>query len=249
MGQLEELKKMRDLGFTDKEISEKLRSNGYSEEKIKDVLNQEKIKNAISQKPDNNEEDNKLSPSILEEDYQAPKKIPKNDELLGKKKEGGFYYPKSKEIDSNGNHKEQNQQQKEQPQNFFPQENTQEPEEQEFYQPNEFQTSGLDTDTTLEIAEQVFYEKIKPTQKKIEEFEQFRNLSEVKINNFSERLKRIEKIIDSLQTSILEKVGNYGEDINGIKKEMSMIEDSFGKVVNPSLKKTKYSKKRVKRKK
>ncbi len=46
----------------------------------------------------------------------------------------------------------------------------------------------------------------------------------------------MESIIDKLQISILDKIGNYGKDIQGIKKEMEMIEESFTKVV-PELKK------------
>ena len=38
--------------------------------------------------------------------------------------------------------------------------------------------------------------------------------------------------------SILDKIGSYGKDIQGIKKEMEMIEDSFTKVI-PELKKKK----------
>ena len=98
MGLLEEVKKMREEGASEKEISNKLREQGISEEKIKDALNREKIKDAISQEPPkpNNLKDG-LSPSILEENYlpNEKKDIPEFHE----KKEGGFYNPKIREVE------------------------------------------------------------------------------------------------------------------------------------------------------
>ncbi len=91
-----------------------------------------------------------------------------------------------------------------------------------------------DADTIIEISEQVFIEKSKASQKQLDKLEEFKTISESKIENISERLKKIENIIDKLQISILEKVGSYGSSLETIKKEMSMIEDSFGKVMKKS---------------
>lgn len=88
------------------------------------------------------------------------------------------------------------------------------------------------TDNTIEIAEQVFSEKIKDIQKQVNEFSEFKTLSEERIENISNRLKRIESNIDRLQSEILEKVGGYGRGIDNVKKEMGMMQESFGKVVN-----------------
>ena len=55
---------------------------------------------------------------------------------------------------------------------------------------------------------------------------------QTKIDNISDRLKRIESNIDTLQAEILERVGSYGRGIEGVKKEMSMMQESFGKIVN-----------------
>jgi hypothetical protein len=54
------------------------------------------------------------------------------------------------------------------------------------------------------------------------------------MENISDRLKKIETIIDKLQIAILEKVGSYGKNLEGIKKEMSMMQDSFSKMISPS---------------
>jgi len=108
---------------------------------------------------------------------------------------------------------------------------------QEGYQQEEYNdyapSEGIDSNTIIEIAEQVFSEKIKKIQKQVEDISEFKTLAQTKIDNTSERLKRIETTIDKLQITILEKVGSYGKNLENIKKEMSMMQNSFGKMINP----------------
>ena len=101
-------------------------------------------------------------------------------------------------------------------------------EQEDYYSPG-----GFDTSTIIEISEQVFSEKIQTIQKQIEELIEFKTLAESKMENTLERIKKIEKIIDNLQISILQKIGSYGGNLESIKKEMSMMQDSFRKMVNP----------------
>lgn len=115
----------------------------------------------------------------------------------------------------------------------------QEYQSQEYYPQEGYQdySAGIDTTTIMEIAEQVFVEKIQKTQKQLEELNEFKTLSQVKIQNIDERLKKIEATIDKLQFSILDKIGSYGANLGTIKKEIAMIESSFGKTKKPTLKK------------
>lgn len=87
-------------------------------------------------------------------------------------------------------------------------------------------------DNTVEIAEQIFSEKIKKTEKKINEINEFKTLAQSKIDGFEQRLKRIENMIDQLQIKVLERVGNFGRDLEKNRKEIGMVQDSFGKMVN-----------------
>ena len=112
-----------------------------------------------------------------------------------------------------------------------PQASSQLQEQEDYYSPGEF-----DTSTIIEISEQVFSEKIQKLQKKIEESAEFKILAGSKIDNLLERIKNVEKIIDNLQISILKKVGSYGGNLESIKNEMSMMQDSFKKIVNPMVK-------------
>ncbi len=123
--------------------------------------------------------------------------------------------------------------------------------EQEYY-PQEGYSSegaGFDTGTIVEIAEQVFSEKIKKIETQLEDLNEFKNLNQTRIDNIDERLKKIESIIDKLQITILEKVGSYGQNLGEIKKEMNMMQDSFGKIVNNIAdKNSSASKKRISKK-
>ena len=117
---------------------------------------------------------------------------------------------------------------------YYPQpEEEYSPQDYSQYQENSTYTQGFDTNTIIEISEQVFSEKIQKIQKLVDEFSEFKTLTETKIENISLRIKRIESISDKLQTAILEKIGSYGSNLESIKKEMSMMQDSFGKMINP----------------
>ncbi|PNX47553.1 MAG: hypothetical protein BV456_10845 [Thermoplasmata archaeon M8B2D] len=119
-----------------------------------------------------------------------------------------------------------------QPEGYYPEQNYGYDTE---YQPMPQSPGVVDSDTTIEIAEQVFSEKSKEIQKNIDDLTEISTLVQSKIESFSERLKRIESTIDHLQSEILDKVGSYGSNLDSIKKEMSMMQDSFGKVVNSAL--------------
>lgn len=111
---------------------------------------------------------------------------------------------------------------------------------QDTYSPQEYQqgqgydySQGLDTSTIIEIAEQVFSEKSQKSQRQIDDLTEFRAVVSSKVDAMSERLKRIEMMIDKLQIAILEKVGSYGNNLESIKKEMSMMQDTFTKSLGP----------------
>jgi len=103
---------------------------------------------------------------------------------------------------------------------------------EEYYQDDYGGYGGGDTDTIIEVAEQVFLEKSKKMKKQISESNEFRVLASSKIEDISNRLKRMESSMDKLQHAILEKVGEYGNGLGAIKKEMGMMQDSFRKVVS-----------------
>lgn len=212
MGILEQVMQMQKEGASEEQIISNLREQGISPKEINDALGQSQIKGAIS----NSEGMEKsLMPS-----QEAQAQIPVPTSINGKPK-GGFYTPKTHEA----------------PQEEYYQEPSQEQYPQNFYQPEEaaqynYAASDFSADTIIEVSEQVFSEKIKKFQKQFSELKEFKILTESKLDNAVERLKKVENTIDKLQMAILDKIGSYGHNLESIKKEMSMIEDSFSQVVS-----------------
>ncbi len=82
-------------------------------------------------------------------------------------------------------------------------------------------------DTIAEIAEQIVAEKMVNVRRDMEKILDFRTMLDTKIEYLDERLKRIEKIIDRLQISILQKVGDYITNVEDIKQELVETQKSF----------------------
>ena len=85
----------------------------------------------------------------------------------------------------------------------------------------------------MDIAEQIVEDKLLLLKDRISEMNEFKQVMEAQVENMEERLRKIELIIDNLQISILERVGSYGQNLNSIRKEMEMMQDSFSKVIDP----------------
>ena len=103
---------------------------------------------------------------------------------------------------------------------------------EQYYEQSYAPTStGVDSNTIIEIANQVFSEKIRNTEKRLEEIEEIKTLLQVKVDGMEDRLKRIEKMIDSLQIQVIEKVGSYGKELESTKKEVAMLGDTLGKTI------------------
>jgi len=216
MGVLEQVNEMKNQGMPEEEIASRLKDQGISPKAIMDALDQSQIKNAITE----DYEDEGMPPS-LPEDYS---KYPQTQDISAPMPQQQYapYAPQTQEISDS----------------YAPESQTYAPGEE--YYPQEgyegYSPESMNSDTLIEISEQVFEEKIEKIKNQIEELNEFKVLAETKIEHNTERLKRIEASIDKLQSAILEKVGAYGNTLDSIKKEMSMMQDSFGKVVDKAVK-------------
>lgn len=209
MGILEQINLMKSQGMSDQEVISKLQEQGIPPKSIQDSMAQANIKNAVSGfSPEG------MQQSILE---------PPNDDAV----------PMYEDEDSAPMPEQQ------MPENYAPQTYPQEQYAQEYSQPQEYYAqeeyayAASDTSTLIEIAEQVFSDKVKKIQNQMDSLNEFKTLTETRITLTEDRLKRIESTIDRLQASILDKVGSYGNTLDSIKKEMSMMQDSFSKTINP----------------
>jgi len=247
MGVLEQVMELKEMGIPENEIISQLKERGVSPNAIINALNQARIKSAVSS---GENIENEMEPSIMGlegaepppqelpteggvSDVDLTPVIPQPYQRYQLQKEVGVhevpnevYVPKPQEEFYPDQEQQQYQQGQYQPEQYLP---------QEYYPQQEYRypAAGIsDTDTIIEIAEQVFFEKIKTIQKQVEDLNEFKILAQTKIDNISDRLKRIELNIDRLQAEILEKVGSYGGGLEGIRKEMGMVQESFGKIIN-----------------
>jgi hypothetical protein len=208
MGVLEQVIQMKNLGASEEEITAVLQEKRFSPREIKDALDQYTIKKAVSKNPED------ISPPAPTETYSPPEEAynpppaPQGQpatELYSSPPE--YYYPQQPQGEP-----------------YAPPTETSYPAE-----------GGYTTDTIIDVAEQVISDKISKINRKFEELNEFKSLYQAKIDMALERIKRMESIIDQLQISILERIGSYGQNLESIKKEMTMMQDSFGKALNPIL--------------
>jgi hypothetical protein len=231
MGTLEQVKKMQQQGASENEIISSLQQQGISYKDISDSLSQSKIKAAIEQPLDSNNYDNSENqqsnfPSSTQNIQQSPERGGMQQSIMQSQSSSE---PMAYQYDENQNY----------PQDSIPSPNQQQdPNSSQYpdygYYPeqsnNIYQSSGISPDIITEISEQIFSEKISEIRKKIEKITDFKTTFETKSEVFEDRLKRIEKIIDTLQTSVLRKVGDYITNVEDIKKELIETQKSFGKL-------------------
>lgn len=106
---------------------------------------------------------------------------------------------------------------------------------QEQYQqsPEQYQQGNISTETIAEIAEQAIVEKMSLIRADLEKILDFKSSADAKIEMLDERLKRMEKILDRLQLSILQKVGEYMSNVDDLKKELIETQKTFTSVTKP----------------
>jgi len=228
MGILEQITNMKKQGMPNENIISQLTQQGKSPREILDALKQAEIKNAVTGSL--NEE--YMQPSIMPEG-EAPPQRPKEEQEQ-------MYQPPAPEPEPMQEEYYQPQEQQ-----YY------QPQEQQYYQPQEqqyqeYSEPNSNPDLMMEVADQVVSEKTKKIQKTIDNHSEKIILLQNKFENSSERLKKIENIIDKMQIAILEKVGSYGQNLESVKKEMSMMQDSFSKMISSPRTKEESKKKRKK---
>ncbi len=258
MGVLDQIIQMRREGRRDEEIISSLREQGVSPKAINEALNQEKIKSAVSdvrEMGQGGNEENEGQLPYPKNTVPSPAQ-PTSTNQYAQGEEYGYaqgaeetYSPQTQtQQPMTGEYYPQYQQPQQQAAGYY----SQQPMTGEYYQDYGYTPGGFNADTIMEISEQVFSEKIRDIQKQLEDLNEFKTITQTKLENALDRLKKIEDLMNKLQVAILEKVGSYGSNLESIKKEMSMMQDSFKKmipsVVRKSAKtKTSHKKKSSKR--
>lgn len=106
--------------------------------------------------------------------------------------------------------------------------------QQQYYPDQQYQQQpSMDNETISEIADQVVQEKFAEYNKKTGDMVSFKNEVKDKLKDLDDRLKRIESNIDLLQRAIVGKIGEYGENMSMVQKDLTNIHDTMGKMMNP----------------
>jgi hypothetical protein len=227
MSVLEQVSQMKSQGIPEQEIVSRLNQQKISPKEINDALDQSKIKDAIYKPQETNIPTTGTIPT--QENVQSPY-VPRTQEYATPQPQAEYAPPQEYATP-------QPQAEYAPPQEMYQQ-------EAYGYPASEGEQSS---DIIIEISEQIFNEKIKKIEKQIDKIKDVQTLLQTQTKHSTESLKRIESIMDKLQIAILEKVGSYGKNLESIKKEMGMIEDSFAKIV-PHAKKLAHKKVNTKRK-
>ncbi len=243
MGILEETMQLKEQGMMDNEIAGSLRQRGYSPQEINDAINQSQIKQAVAGNQGKPPMQG-MEPSIMNQD-ELPPPTPQPQQR--------YMSPQTREVSDPGMQQDLQEpgQEMYMPQNQAGFTDQAYAPEQAYYgqEGGDYGAEGSDTDTIIEVAEQVFAEKIKKMKKQTEGMTEFATLAQTKIENLSSRLKRIENTMDQMQTAILNKVGSYGKSLETTKKEMAMMQDSFRKLATKKHTTHKTTKKKTSKKK
>lgn len=237
MALIEQITKMKNEGLKEDQIATRLQEQGYTPREVNEAIDQSKVKSAVSEQPTGQG----MQPSVMgptSEDH-VPVPSPGQPGMPpAMPRQPRTQYPQMPQPQQMTEETQYLQ-----PPQPYQQTEYQEPAFEEAYpsysqypesQYPEYESPAqpLDTDMISEIAEQITIEKTEKLQKQIYDLSRFKIEAQGKIENIDERLKRIEMIIDRLQTAILRKMGEYGQDISDLKDEMITTQESFSKVLS-----------------
>lgn len=226
MNPLEEVKRMKKQGLSEEQIIAALQEKKVPYREISQALEQSKIKAAVENDDysDSENPQNTKAREIPSESQGMQQSImsqsPDQEDYSPQYSQEQQQYPQYSESQGYS----QAQQYAEQTQQY-PQQ-AQQYEQYEQYQPQ----AGISTDTISEISEQIVSEKMTEIRKQLEKAIDFKSSSESKLNYLDERIKRIEKIIDTLQASVLKRIGDYVSDVQDIKNEITQTQKTFAKI-------------------
>jgi len=204
MATLERVMQMREQGLSENQIVQTLRQEGIPPKEIEESLSQSKIKYAL------NEEQ-----QTMENQEQG---IGYNQGFSKSSFQGD-----SAPVPLPEEYAEMQSPSQEYYPDYQPQANY-----QEYQAPQPF-----DIETINEMVEQAIEEKNQDLKKQVLSFTRFKEDSSIEINKISQRLQKIEDTISELQTAILRKIGEYGNDIHSIAREMQETQNTFSKIVDP----------------
>jgi len=214
-----EILKLSREGYTDADIIKYLREEGYSPIQINDAINQAKIKLELARTA-GIEPDEEYSDSDYDESENQGKEQMTPSIMNQEQPEENYYAPPARSQPMAAPA-------------VAP--TTPGPGPGEAYPnyPYAYEAKAPSTETMEELAEEIIDEKWRDFSKKAGNISEFKTYIESRLKNLDDRLKRIEKAFDKLQSATLEKSREYGRDVKSLGSEMQALEGAFGKIIQP----------------
>ncbi len=251
MATLDKVIQLKNEGLPDYEITTQLRNEGISPQEINDALNQAQVKNAVTadsnQKQQQPIQQNQNQQYPGQEMQQYPEQNMQQYQYPGQEMQQ-YPEPQANKIMQESIINPPYQQQTQQPMQQNPQiqemqqeiltpqyqepyysESPQAYYDQNYYPPQ----AGSDSETITEIAEQVVSEKFKEFNKRTGDLTIFKQDTKEKLENVTERVKKIEDSIEKLQLAIIQKIGEFGESTIHIQKDLENLHNTTSKLMNP----------------
>lgn len=236
MAILDEIRRMKQEGRSEQEIALDLKQRGFQQRDIADSLSQMQIKEAVSPPFQDNytQQDN----FTQQEEYNSPEyqlpDMPNEQQMMNMQPSmmdqqipqpsGNYQEQYPREAYPEDQYPQEAYQENNHPQDAYP---TDQYLQDAGYDYQQYSSSPLSSDTISEIADQIISEKLAGIRDQLEDSIDSKTTAETKLSHLDERLQRIEKIIDRLQLSILQKVGEYATSVSDLKKEVIETQKSF----------------------
>ena len=104
----------------------------------------------------------------------------------------------------------------------------------------------LDIETVRDISKQQVEEALGKMRGDLLSLAKMKTEMKFEMQDMENRLAKVESMMGEIQASIIRKIGEYGESISSISKEIKATQQSFSKVINPLMDRTRgVSKPRV----
>ncbi len=200
--------KLSKQGYTDADIIRYLREEGYTPTEINDAMNQAKIKMELAETA--GMESEVYAPSPYESAETAEEEMTPSIMSQQEQPEEAYYAPAQAAPAAVS---------------------APESEGYPYAYPSTYEPAS--TESMEELAEEIIREKWEEFTKKAGDIIEFKRYIESRIKSLDERIKRLERSFDKLQSATLGKMQEYGRDVKSLGTEIQALEGAFGKVVKP----------------
>lgn len=101
-----------------------------------------------------------------------------------------------------------------------------------------YASQGVSSEMVVEIVDQAVSDKLSSLNKSISSLASLKDDFEMQVKEMDSRIKKLEENMEKLQHAIIGKIGEYGKDMKNVHTEMSAMQESFSKMLNPLIDKT-----------